>query len=209
MIRFTNCVLFRATPFLSHVFWGFVLAALICYFFVDHLFLERVTPFLKEPHPLFMIISCTISPPLCLTLSLGGFLWSRLLSKKKRGLLLFFEFLVAQMVATAFVRLCKVIVGRARPESMLSNGFFGFDCFSFDPHFHSFPSGHTAIAFTLSGSIALCFPPLRFLALLIAFIFASSRVFLLKHFPSDLFITGMVSLLIAQTVHFKLKEIQI
>ncbi len=209
MICFTNCVLFRATPFLSRVFWGFALAALLCYFFIDHLFLERVTPFLKRSHPLFMIISCAISPPLCLTLSLGCFLWSRLLSKKKRCLLLFFELLVAQMIATTFVRVCKVIVGRARPESVLSNGFLGFDFFSFDPYFHSFPSGHAAIAFTLSGSITLCFPSLRFFALLIASIFAFSRVFLLKHFPSDLFITGMVSLLIARTVHFKLKEIQV
>lgn len=62
-------------------------------------------------------------------------------------------------------------------------------------------------AFALTGSLLLLFPRFRFLWLFLAFSLSLSRVFLLDHFPSDLFATAATGLLIAQGVHGATKQI--
>lgn len=207
MSYFIKSKLFNATPFLTRVFIGFVLAATFCYFFIDFPLIEEIAPYRKTFRSFFKGTSMLIFPPLYLAIWLGAFLWARFLSSSKRWTLPFFEIITAQALSVAFVRVFKVIIGRARPDSFLSKDLIGFEFFSSSHHFHSLPSGHTMAAFTLAASLALLFPRMRYFSLSLAFLFSLSRVFLLDHFPSDLFATGAMAILIAQMVHFVLQKV--
>lgn len=61
--------------------------------------------------------------------------------------------IISSSIANGFLQsLLKTGVGRARPNSGYTN--YDFDLFSAEPAFHSFPSGHTALAITAAHAIA-------------------------------------------------------
>jgi len=210
MISFIKSRSFLVTsfsPFLRGLLLTFTLAALFCYFFVDFPLIETLAPHRKTFRSVLKIASLLIFPPFHLVFWGGAFLWARFSRAKQRFILPFFEIFVAQALSVAFVRVFKVIIGRARPESFLSHDLIGFEFFSSSHHFHSLPSGHTMAAMTLAASIALLFPRFRFFSFAFALIASSSRVFLLDHFPSDLFVTGIFGIFIAQVIHVVIKGV--
>jgi membrane-associated phospholipid phosphatase len=97
-----------------------------------------------------------------------------------------FHLLMAFLGQGLALHVTKFIVGRARPciflpevHSMLFHPLqFHFD-------YNSFPSGHTQVIFCLATFVALLFPRTKAPAYLVAFVIALTRVFVLKHFPSD------------------------
>ncbi len=195
------------SPFLKGLLLTFVFAALLCYFFVDFPLIETLAPHRKTLRSVLKVASLLIFPPLHLLVWGVAFLWARFSHAKERFILPFFEIFVAQAFSVALVRVFKVIIGRARPESFLSYDMTGFDFFSTSHHFHSLPSGHTMAAMTLAASIALLFPRFRILSFSIALLLSISRIFLLDHFPSDLFATGILGIFIAQVVHLVIKRV--
>ena len=88
-------------------------------------------------------------------------------------------------VGGLFVNLLKRMIGRGRPKHFDELGAYGFDPFAFSSSFASFPSGHA----TTSGSaimLAMVFlPKWRIPLLVVAIIFAASRVVLGAHYVSD------------------------
>ncbi len=100
-------------------------------------------------------------------------------------------YLKAQLVfAFGLVRLLKIFLGRVRPE--LGSDF---TFFSFDAHYNSFPSGHSADAFVSGVFLYFLlkhsrYPASRFLPLIYAFLIAISRVLVNDHHPSDV-VAGM------------------
>jgi len=175
------------------------------YFFVDQQMAMLVSPYAKAYRMIFKGCTLLIFPPLYLALSAGGFVITRL--KKSRWSLLFFEILVAQCLSIAFVRIFKIIIGRARPDIFLKKGVYGFYGFEWDHHFHSFPSGHSMAAFTLASSLALLFPRFRIYFFSVAALLTTSRIFLLGHFASDIIGTAAISLVIASGVHHFINSI--
>lgn len=186
---------------------AFFLAAILSYLFVDLPVIEKIAPYRNFLSPLLKALSLAIFPPLYLALSIGGFFYSRFISKQKRWSLSFFEIGVAQFFSMACVRIFKVIFGRIRPENYFSKNLTGFDFFNLSDSYHSFPSGHTMAAFTLAASLFLLFRRLRSLSLSLAFILSFGRVFSLNHFPSDLFATASLGILIAKMVHIMLNKV--
>ena len=81
----------------------------------------------------------------------------------------------------------KYAIGRARPKYFPETGSVSFDFFSGDASWASFPSGHATTAMALGVSLALLFPRLRWVFLSIGFWIAASRLFILAHYPSDMF----------------------
>ena len=195
------------SPFLRGLLLAFVFAAFFCYFFVDFPLIETLAPHRKALRTVLKVASLLIFPPLHLFVWGIAFLWARFSHAKERYILPFFEIFTAQAFSVAFVRVFKVVIGRARPESFLTYDMNGFEFFSSSHHFHSLPSGHTMAAMTLATSIALLFPRFRILSFSIALLLSLSRVFLLDHFPSDLFATGLIGILIAQVIHLVIKRV--
>ncbi len=85
--------------------------------------------------------------------------------------------------------LIKMVTGRARPDQALLQG--GGDQWlgmTWDSHFHSFPSGHTADLFTSAFFVVLLLRPrwIGVVAVGIAVGVALSRIALAKHYPTDI-----------------------
>lgn len=90
-------------------------------------------------------------------------------------------------LAGIIANVSKYTIGRARPKFFPETGSVSFDFFSGDAGWASFPSGHATTAMALGVSLALLFPRLRWIFLCIGFWIAASRLFLLQHYPSDMF----------------------
>jgi membrane-associated phospholipid phosphatase len=81
----------------------------------------------------------------------------------------------------------KYAIGRARPKHFPETGSVSFDFWSGDASWASFPSGHATTAMALGVSLALLFPRLRWVFLCLGLWIAASRLFILAHYPSDMF----------------------
>ncbi|CCB88864.1 phosphatase PAP2 family protein [Simkania negevensis] len=206
-IKFRSFLVTSFSPFLRSLLLVFVFAAFLCYFFIDYPLIKALAPYRVAVRTALKAASLLIFPPLHLLIWGIAFIWARFSYAKERFILPFFEIFVAQAISVAFVRVLKVLIGRARPECFLAYDMTGFEFFSPSHHFHSLPSGHTMAAMTLATSLALLFPKFRILGFTIALLLSLSRVFLLDHFPSDLFATGILGILIAQVTHLVIRKI--
>lgn len=114
------------------------------------------------------------------------------LLRNNRGMIrVIWPYIITQIIfALAIVRCLKIVFGRARPETGSE-----FTFFSFDYHYNSFPSGHSADAF-VSGVFLFYllnhseYSKYRFIPLILAFLIAVSRVAVNAHYPSDV-VAGM------------------
>jgi len=79
----------------------------------------------------------------------------------------------------------KAIVGRGRPKLLNQSGFIGFDPFTLNANFHSFPSGHTNTAVALAIAVSLLIPRWRGGLLALAAVVGFSRVAVNAHFFTD------------------------
>ena len=97
------------------------------------------------------------------------------------------ETLITLIISQIIVQTIKRIVNRPRPYKSLSiaNVTQPPTCA------YSFPSGHTACAFTIALSYASGMPSLFFPLMFIAFIVGMSRIILGYHYPTDVLI-GML-----------------
>ena len=104
--------------------------------------------------------------------------------------------------------LIKYIAGRARPKLYFSDHLFGFDFFHWEYAWTSFPSGHSATAFSVGMLLSSLYPRWRFFWFFGAVIVAFSRIFLSQHYISDVIagsFLGIVSTLLLYNYFFKYK----
>lgn len=186
-------------PFRKALF--FSLFGVIAYFYLDRTILTHLTPHLK---PLSKVLSLLIFPPLHLVLWGSLFLMARF--RKSLWTLPLFETFTAQCLSVAFVRVTKVLIGRARPDIYLKKGIYGFHGLEWNHHFHSFPSGHTLMIFTLATSLSLAFPRFKWPLFTLATLLSLSRVFLAKHYLSDVMGTAAIGMILATTVHLLIRR---
>lgn len=116
-------------------------------------------------------------------------------------------YLLAQLIGPILiVRVLKTVLGHARPD-LTQDGAAVVDWIgtSFDPHFNSFPSGHTADVFTgaVFAMIAVRSWTVRIAALLFALFMGFTRVAVAAHYPADVTASVIVAGLVSTAViHF-------
>ncbi len=104
--------------------------------------------------------------------------------------------LLAVIVGSLSVQTLKNLFCRSRPFTEMSGQFFvNFPCLGKGAGFISFPSGHSVTAFALAFVLARTYPRYAFLFYGLAILVALSRVYLARHFPSDVVAGAAIGLL--------------
>ncbi|MBI3211472.1 MAG: phosphatase PAP2 family protein [Simkania negevensis] len=183
--------------------------AILAYLFIDIPLVNALFPYETSDRSyrlFFEFLSLLILPPLHLFIWLSLYFLSRFISKLRFLSLNFFEIALAQCITVVLSRILKVIIGRMRPDIFIKEGSHGFNFFSFDSHFQSFPSGHTMSVFALAFSLIFLYPRYRFLFFFAACLLSSSRIFLLDHYLSDVLGSILISFGVAKIVHIVIKK---
>lgn len=104
--------------------------------------------------------------------------------------------LLAVIVAGLSGQLFKHLFCRARPLTEKSGQFFvEFPCLGKGTGFISFPSGHSVTAFAVAFVLSRVYPRYALLFYGLAVLVAISRIYLAKHFPSDVVAGAAVGIL--------------
>ncbi len=104
--------------------------------------------------------------------------------------------LLAVITGSLSAQVLKNLFCRARPLTEMSGQFFvEFPCLGKGAGFISFPSGHSVTAFALAFVLARAYPRYAVLFYGLAGLVAVSRVYLAKHFPSDVVAGAAIGLL--------------
>ena len=108
----------------------------------------------------------------------------------------------ALLAAGILVQMIKPVVGRRRPH-VTENPELLFNHFTTDPHWHSFPSGHTQVLMTVATALALIWPKARWFFSILGLVLAFTRVAIYQHFFSD-YIGGILAgYLVTLWVYYK------
>lgn len=137
------------------------------------------------------------SPPIFF----GAFAAYSLIANDMKARKIAYEIGQASLYGAAVVFAAKVIVGRSRPNvSDSAQSFSPFKLFSFGDDYHSFPSGHTTVAFILSTVLSRNIEPMwgKILAYAPAIYTAAARVGQNYHWTSDVFAGAFVGYFIAK-----------
>lgn len=109
--------------------------------------------------------------------------------------------LIASATAAGLIQtVSKTVFGRARPNAGLGNHYF--ELFSGEPNFHSFPSGHTILAFTTAYVLAkeVRSPWLKAGISGLGLITPVSRLWSNAHWSSDVGLSLAISIVTAESV---------
>ena len=83
------------------------------------------------------------------------------------------------------IQILKIVFGRQRPHISESFENMSFDFINFHWHWHSFPSGHTQVMYTMATIGYLIWPKFRSFFFFFATSIAFTRVIITQHFFSD------------------------
>lgn len=125
-----------------------------------------------------------------------------ILTKKYRiiGVLTFITLILNTILGDCIL---KHIVNRPRPFNMLK----GLDIIINRPTSYSFPSGHTSSSFAAALMLGYYIRNYRWCFYITAILIALSRIYLLVHYPSDVFcgiLLGCISFIIINTLYKKI-----
>lgn len=112
--------------------------------------------------------------------------------EKKRDRRLLFSLAVVELFSIFVEVIVKNMVGRLRPQFVLPGVIEPFDFY----HSFSFPSGHAVIAFAGAFVLSKTLPKRKWLFYFLAVIISFSRIYLGKHFPSDVIGGAVIGLFI-------------
>ena len=104
----------------------------------------------------------------------------------------YFRFLFALtglLSAGLMVRILKFMIGRQRPHISPAHDAMVFDPFNTHWHYHSFPSGHAQVCFTVATILSLLHPKGTWFYVLLALTMTLTRPLIGVHFISDI-VTG-------------------
>lgn len=107
----------------------------------------------------------------------------------------------ALLVAGFLLNLLKVVIGRQRPHVAPQFFNLNFDMFTLHPHWHSFPSGHAQVMFSVATLALLIWPKQKYFFLSLATLIALTRITIHQHFLSDIIAGAFIGHIITLWVY--------
>ena len=192
--------------------WGMALLTITCLCILSYAFVDIQTALWfhslgkSRAYELFEKITLFGDSLYYLT---GGLLLFVVFRKKTSSTAYLGLFLFSSVAASGLTAdFIKYIGGRARPKLYFSDHIFGFDFFHWQYAWTSFPSGHSATAFSVATLISMLYPRWRFAAFFAAVLIAFIRISLSQHYISDVIagsFLGIVSTILLYNHFFKSK----
>jgi len=195
---------------MKKIFFALSFLTVVCFFVFSYLYLDTsVSSFFYTTKPLngFFEIVTRFGESKWYLISFAVFFVLfkyifRLKSTANRFLFLF----LAVAGSGLMVDVIKFVFGRARPKVYFEEGIYGIKFFGMSSLYTSFPSGHSATAFSLATGVTLLFPrfaaPLFLAAALIAF----SRIAITAHYLSDIVVGAYIGIVFALWLKTKMEN---
>jgi membrane-associated phospholipid phosphatase len=192
------------------LFWaGLILIALgVCALWIDrplahfiydhvsaktHKFLDGITHYAKAGHWLAASI-----------IALAAAAIARHFGARGRDLPLLINYSLAFIamltLGSAVLHVIKLVLGRRRPRDDMEMGLYGFQPFSFNLEYNSFPSGHALTISCVAVIFTCVWPNWWLLFFAIAAVLAITRALLTAHFLSDVLIGAGIGILAGREV---------
>lgn len=171
----------------AECFFLISIAIIICYLFVD----KQVAYFFQQYQgTTFVNINKFITNfgkgTYYVPTTLMGYIASRFIFKKNNLANLFLFGFLALIVSGFLCDIIKIVLSRARPPELFSNGIYGFQFFKLSANMWSFPSGHATIISALMVALSLLYTRYWVGFIVILIVVSSSRVIINSHYPSDI-----------------------
>jgi len=102
------------------------------------------------------------------------------------------------VIPSAICFILKILLGRARPQLLFSDGYYGFYGLRLHDHawhWWSCPSGHTSVIMGVMFGLCVLFPRYMWLFIGSGLCVAISRILLTDHYVSDVLVTSYLTLL--------------
>lgn len=175
------------------IFFVVALLSFLSYKFLDIQVTKYFSFYQSSIYPIGQFVAGFFNGKFIIVLIFGLTIFSFLISSCKPFVkyLLTLDFLL--ILGQIFLCIMKVIVGRSRPELLLSDNIYSFHPLSFSRDYLSFPSGHTINIMIIFFYLAVLFPKFRFLLWGLGLVLSFFRVLFLQHFLSDWFLTAYLS----------------
>ena len=113
---------------------------------------------------------------------------------------------VCLLLVGLITQILKHLFGRARPNHVEFSENIGFNFFTTDSSFHSFPSGHTSTIMIVVLIASALLPRLRFFFYTCGLLIALSRVVAGAHFLTDIIAGTLVALIIYKLINIFFKN---
>lgn len=180
---------------------------LFCFFYADP-YLSKLCTGLSHPLRHYVkIVSRTLSPPFHIAFWCAIYLIAKYKKKSDRFLSFSWQILYSLLLSLPLVYGMKIVLGRARPELLVQN-IYGFYFVMQNHHYHSFPSGHAAVATCLLMPLLRIFPNFRIVWIALFLFLSSSRVLLNYHYASDIVGSAMICYISQECLFRKYRDIK-
>ena len=146
-----------------------------------------------------LITRLGLSTPYLVT-ALAGFIYFRFIKKDEIPANAAVFLLLAVALSGIANDLIKIMVGRSRPGLLLDKDIYGFQPFTNQYYYASFPSGHANTIGALCYGLYRVIGRFQWALLTIALAVMASRVILGAHFPSDVLFGAYLGVVVTELI---------
>lgn len=180
---------------------------LFCFFYGDPYLSKLCTGLSHSLRNSIKIVSRTLSPPFHIAFWCAIYITAKCIKKNGRFLSFSRQILYSLLLSLPLVYGMKIVFGRARPELLVEN-IYGFYFMMQNHHYHSFPSGHAAVATCLVMPLLRIFPKFQILWITLFLLLSSSRVLLNYHYASDIVASATICYIVQEFLFRKYRDIK-